>query len=313
MKITTCILCKRPDSLRETLAALPPIGDVLVGYWGDAGAVLRACREAGAAAFRTEFPDDHSRAKNHLLSAVKTPWTFVLEPGEKFLAGADEIVSATARPGVYAVQLLQGQVLSKEARLWPTGRVTYRNPVFETPAADGVVLDTVLASPAAGGWEGKLALVKRWQDLRSTSAEAHYYHACVLLGAGRYDDFIREAENYLFRTKTGMSAVMTKYYLGLTQLYHRGDTGAAVRCALPCIAVKPTMAEFWCLLGDAYYKLREYDSAAVFYENAMILGSRRLRSDLWPMEIPKYGEYPGKMIESCRRIKAETELIITNR
>ncbi len=75
-----------------------------------------------------------------------------------------------------------------------------------------------------------------------------------------------------------------------------------------CLAKKPTMAEFWCLLGDVYYDAKDYDKAKEFYENAVILGSRRLKDDGWPMEISKYKEYPQKMIEACKKIKTSSKL-----
>jgi len=63
------------------------------------------------------------------------------------------------------------------------------------------------------------------------------------------------------------------------------------------------MAEFWCLLADVYYAIKDYDRARIFYENGLILGSRRLKDDGWPMEISKYKEYPLNMIEGCNQIK----------
>ena len=39
-----------------------------------------------------------------------------------------------------------------------------------------------------------------------------------------------------------------------------------------------------------------------FYENALILGKKRLGSDRWPMDISKYEKYPKMMIDSCNKI-----------
>ena len=67
-----------------------------------------------------------------------------------------------------------------------------------------------------------------------------------------------------------------------------------------CIAVKPLMAEYWCVLGDIHYRANQYKKALAFYENALILGSKRPGIDEWPVEISKYKDYPKKMIESCQ-------------
>jgi tetratricopeptide (TPR) repeat protein len=62
------------------------------------------------------------------------------------------------------------------------------------------------------------------------------------------------------------------------------------------------MAEFWCLLGDIYYKQNKYEKSIAFYQNAMDLGSRRKNSDTWPLEISKYKTYPSKMINNCNKM-----------
>ena len=51
-----------------------------------------------------------------------------------------------------------------------------------------------------------------------------------------------------------------------------------------------------------YHLLKKFHQAKDFYENALILGKRRLATDKWPMDISKYGAYPKKMIESCDKI-----------
>jgi tetratricopeptide (TPR) repeat protein len=80
------------------------------------------------------------------------------------------------------------------------------------------------------------------------------------------------------------------------------DQRKALELLMYCFAEKPLMAEFWCLLGDIYYEADEYGKAKCFYENAKILGSRRLNSDEWPFDISKYKDYPDKMIASCDEV-----------
>jgi tetratricopeptide (TPR) repeat protein len=94
--------------------------------------------------------------------------------------------------------------------------------------------------------------------------------------------------------------------------YIKYDYKSALESILPCIAKKPTMAEFWCLLADIYYATKDYEKAKSFYENAIILGGKRLRSDEWPLEVSKYKDYPQKMIDSCEKIKQSSH-VYTNR
>lgn len=87
---------------------------------------------------------------------------------------------------------------------------------------------------------------------------------------------------------------MIRYYRALVN-HHAGKGHDATKDIIGCIVANPLMAEFWCLLGDIYCRDRP-DKAAEFYENGMILGEKRPKFDLWPMEISKYKKYPQEMM-----------------
>ena len=118
----------------------------------------------------------------------------------------------------------------------------------------------------------------------------------------KYKEFLNVAKHYTFLEKSGISYTMTKYYMGLIQLYGFQDIKSCIENAVTCIITNPLMAEFWCLLGDAYYVGKDYKKAQYFYENAIFLGTRRETNDIWPLEISKYKEHPNKMIKSCKEL-----------
>lgn len=104
---------------------------------------------------------------------------------------------------------------------------------------------------------------------------------------------------------------MTRYYFSLIKCYIEKNYQEAIRSLIPCLGEKPMMAEYWCLLGDIYFAIHQYDKAICFYENAIILGSKRLKNDDYPMEISKYKEYPQKMIENCNKIKQSSKIYVS--
>ena len=92
---------------------------------------------------------------------------------------------------------------------------------------------------------------------------------------------------------------MLRYYASMVNCYVNKDYHSAVSHLIVCIEEKPLMAEFWCMLGDIYFAIRDYGRAKSFYENGMIFGSKRNKADDWPLEISKYKEYPEKMLNAC--------------
>ena len=95
---------------------------------------------------------------------------------------------------------------------------------------------------------------------------------------------------------------MTKYYLSLIYFYIKKDFKNSIENLAFCIEKNPTMAEFWCLLGDINYELKKYKKAYFFYENARWLGEHRSNNDDLPVEINKYKEYPEKMKKICKEL-----------
>ena len=101
------------------------------------------------------------------------------------------------------------------------------------------------------------------------------------------------------------------YYVGLIELYINNNVKKSIECVLQCLNSHILMAEFWCLLGDCYYKTKHYQKAYKFYENAMVLGSSRSKADEWPIEISKYRSHPEKMMNSCREIVGNSVIYIS--
>jgi tetratricopeptide (TPR) repeat protein len=233
-----------------------------------------------------------------------------LDPHEELLSGHDEINNLTNEetPNAFYFSVVQGTVLTKEIRLWNNG-LRFENPVYETVKGDGT--DTgwlVLSNQYAIDFDHRLKLIEEWRKAKPLAKEPFYYQALTALLKGNYPEFTRLAEYYLDAEKQGMSATMLRYYLAMVQAYELDRLNEAARNTLICISAKPIMAEFWCLLGDIQYRLKNYQKAVAFYENAVILGSRRLKSDLWPMDISKYKEYPMKMSADAQKIVASTKL-----
>lgn len=308
--ITTHLLTKNNEAtIERCLKSLLPLnGDIVVGDLQSNDATINICKKYGARVFHLE-QEDRSACRNDLLARIKSPWLFYIEPWEVFAAGHD--ATQGLNPDVYFIQVFQGDVVTKEVRLWHSSLgVKFIQPVFEVPNNKSETeLPNVIVYANQIAMEDKLPIIENWLQAKPLSKEPYYYKAFVLLGQKKYQQFLIAAQEYLFREKQGMPTIMMQYYTALVQLY-MGDTAAAARGAVACISTKPLMAEFWCLLGDTYYKVKQYRKAIFYYENAMILGQRRFRNDLWPIEISKYKKHPMKMIENCHQMIANSKIII---
>jgi tetratricopeptide (TPR) repeat protein len=280
--------------------------DILVGNLGPNKEIANICTKYGAKVKNISLEDNYGEARNKLLRISKTHWNFYIEPWEILINGHEQIKKMidTQDPTSCYLQILQGRTITKEIRLW-NKRFMFDGLVFENILDDKAIYleDSIIYSLGSPDNTGEqMQLIELWKRNRITSFEPYYYQANILLKQKKFREFIGSAEYYLFNQKHGMSSIMMRYYLAMVYLLVMGDASIATKYILECLAVRPLMAEFWCLLGDIFYKASQFAKSQRFYENAMFLGAKRLPNDAWPMEIVKYKEYPSKMIESCKKI-----------
>ncbi len=306
MSLTVHLLVNNNEQdIEQALQSLVALeSPILIGDQGSTDNTLAICHK-----FKTKIipvsAENCSIARNMLIDNTKTSWAFYIQPWE-VLAQGHRYLLERSQGNSCLCQIFQDNVVSKEIRLWNiSSGLKFINPVFETlydPNANVLKEIIIYGKKRQVSFKKQLDIIRKWKREQPTSPNPYYYEACILLQQGNYQEFVSMANHYLFQEKEGMSAVMLKYYLAMIYCYQK-DPKSALWHLLPCLAIRPIMSEFWCLLGDIYYQQNNFQKAAAFYENALILGGCRNLLDEWPIEINKYKSYPQKMIGSCLDVK----------
>lgn len=294
--LTTHLLTKNnAKTVAQALESVVSVSDtILVGDLGSTDRTVDICERYGAHIIRMD-DRDRSAARNRLIEEAPEGLNMMIEPWEVLAQGHQNIAEGYAK-------ILNNQTISKEVRIWSKGR--FVNPVYERLNSEVKNdVDVLFYGVGSRDYDEDLRMVELWLNDNPRASAPYYYKACCLMALGRYDEFLKTAEHFLFLDKSSMSSVMARYYLSMIYLMHKRQYKPVLQNINLCLCAQPLMAEFWCLLGDAYYHLlRRFVDAKDFYENAMFLGSRRLANDKWPMDISKYNQYPQKMIDSCSKI-----------
>ena len=312
MNLTTHIILRsQTDLLEETLRSLLPLhSTVLAADVGASRAALSVCKSYNLEVKKYPWKKSFSEVRNRMADDSKTDWNLFLEPWEALMDGHEAIVEATqGEPIARRLTILAGESLRKEVRLWHKGAgCQFTNPVFEG-----------LECPAnaychAVIWENKIErpevkeLLEVWEKTEPFCQDMRYFKALDFLAAGNHQGFVRMAKQYLFHQKAQpVACAMIRYYLGLVNCMMENDYAEASKNAILCLAANPLMAEYWCLLGDTFFRGGDLARAEHFYQNARVLGSRRLNDDAWPMHIPKYEEYPAAMIQRCQMLRGNVK------
>jgi tetratricopeptide (TPR) repeat protein len=301
-------------TIEECLATISPLGGEIVACdMGCRDNTAKICRNLGVKV-KSPPKGGFNKIRNFLVEQSRYDWQFYLEPWECLNAGYEEINQAIrAKSAAYRLLIIENGTLSKQIRLWNKKlKIEFVNPVYETLAAKKPeFLNATIFSKGQEDQYNKLELISEWKLAFPTSNEPYYYQALSLFSMGKHEDFMHMAKHYLMlEDKALINVTMLKYYYALTLCYVYKDAKNAIENIISCIAVNSLMAEFWSLLGDIHYSLlSDYKKAISFYENAMILGGRRLKDDDWPMDISKYKDHPEQMIASCNKLLTNKKVI----
>lgn len=284
-------------TITRTLESVRSLGArIVVGDLGSVDSTKNICRDFGAEVVEIKWRRDYSAARNSL---VADGMNLMVEPWEYLVKGHDELLGADCNS---SVMVMRGKVASRELRVWRGAG--FKNPAYEVVAGDEERrLEVALV---AAGWPDRRKeldeICSTWRESRPTSPESWYYSAFSSLALGDKRSFINFAEKYLAMVGTLGPAEVQVYYKMASVMASEGRLDKASGFLTKCLAVYPTFAEFWCMIGDFFMKMGRYDKARSMYMNAMVIGSRRKANEIQPVHIEKYRKYPESMVKKIEEM-----------
>ena len=298
------------ETIEDCLNSISQINcKIIIGDLGSKDKTIEKCLKFKPEIINISLNDDISQARNFLIDKANTVWHLVIEPWEVLLTPPEAIIEKMLYEAcAYKFHVLQGDLVTKETRLWNKSlNLKFKNPIYETIDAEAKMAAIYIISKGGKRSIPTKELAHKWKAKNPLSADPIYYIACSELIDKNWDTFLNYADLFLHQQKKqNISYFITCYYMAMVLFYIKKDYQKAIQTLCPCIIKNPTLAEFWCLLADVYYAISEYNKAYHFYNNAKILGSRRLESSDYPMEISKYKDYPEKMMQACVSISENT-------
>ncbi|MEI8270878.1 MAG: glycosyltransferase, partial [bacterium] len=257
-QLTAQILVKNNESVIES--CLNSISDlncqILIGDFGCSDGTIKICKEYGAEIHPLSLNNSLSKARNILIEKSKNKWNIFLEPHEILFQGKELIPNILERKKIaYNCKIMQGDAIYRQIKLWDKDlNLKFENPVFEEIKSEKFEESEIIFISGEKDNSLSFELCKKWMEDQPLNNKAIYYFACCNLFQKNWNSFLNYADLYLHneKDKTSTSCVMTKYYYAMVKSYITKDFNEAVQKLIECIAEKPLMAEFWCLLGDIY-------------------------------------------------------------
>lgn len=204
----------------------------------------------------------------------------------------------------YKVSIIYDSTIVKESRICTKEKFIFSNKIFESIEDQSFELNkNIFISATECGRKDFSKLLNLWQTEEPLNNQINYYKAINFLINQEYDNFLCEAEKFLFsKNIKEENEILIRYYICLILLFKNTNKNKLMQNITTCLAKMPHMAEFWCFCGDYWYENKNFYYAKKFYEYAIIAGKHRNFNDDWFLIPEKYKKYPLKMIDSCKKI-----------
>jgi tetratricopeptide (TPR) repeat protein len=301
--LTIQILVKNnQNTIEKTLQSIKDVkSKIIIADLGCTDDSIKICKKYTDLVSKIE-EKNYAKIRNSL-SVEGT--NFYINPWETLVEGQEILEKIQELTDIY---VFNNNVISKETRIWTSEK--FVNPIYETIVSKKSKLNSniiISSKKNIDDTEERISLANQWMKNNPMDSDPYYYLACCYLSKRNFEKFFFYANEYIIReNKTNASLIMMKYYMAQVKL-HQEKVRDAAELALTCLSYYPSLAEFWCLLGDIYYKQNKLKKSKAFYENATIIGSQR-KNDKLPIEIEKYKEYPEKMIKNIDEFNKKIEI-----
>ena len=215
----------------------------------------------------------------------------------------------------YKVSIIYDSTIVKESRISDKKNFLFVNKVFESIENQNFELNkNIFINASECKRKNYTKILNEWQAEEPLNNQIIYYKSLNYLINQEYDNFLCEAEKFLFSKNINQeNEILIRYYICLVLLFKNTNKNKIIQNIITCLAKMPHMAEFWCFCGDYWYENKNFYSAKKFYEYAILAGKERDINDDWFLIPEKYKKYPLKMIESCNKIiKNQTKFTSKN-
>jgi hypothetical protein len=290
------------DTIEKCINSILPLNPTIdIIDTGSVDKTIEICKNFNLKVNEFKFISDYSDLRNERLKSYTTKWKMTLEPDEYLFK--NNIEKLFLKDSSYKFKIIQNNTIMNETRLWCNKNIKFKNLIFEyIEDLNAINCESIIVSKGIKKINNIKEILNIWKNKEPFNVEPLYYEAFNELKNKNYKKFYELANHYLFVSKKETnSSLMMRYYVAMIELFYFKNVNSSNNNIMKCISKKPLMAEFWCLLGDIFYYLKDKIRAISFYENAILLGSKRKNDDL-PLDISKYKEYPEKMINKLNSI-----------
>lgn len=247
------------------------------------------------------WENDYSKIRNKNNHLLPNNLLFSINVGEILISKS---IKSLIENKNYKVSIVYDTTIVKETRICSKEKFIFSNKAFEAIEDQSFELNkSIFVNATNCKRKNYKEILEKWHLEEPLNNQINYYKAMNFLINGEYDNFICEAEKFLFsKNIKEENEILIRFYISNILMLKPNNKNKIIQNISTCLAKMPQMAEFWCFIGDYWYDSKNFQYALKFYEYAIIAGKERNINDDWFLIPEKYKKYPLKMIDSCKKI-----------
>jgi tetratricopeptide (TPR) repeat protein len=305
--------------LKDTLESVKPLDpEYVIVYNGKENSEeSELCLQyAPNSTYFHKWNEDFSELRNIALKNTNSYWILWIDSDETIdKESADkitELVNSKPSNPYHNFKLIHGNTTVSQLRMFSkTSKEKWRFPIHEKiipeilPDWHPDIKITHRINNNERSHIRNINILNKALESNPASPEYNFYLAIDYHLVGQHMKSLLCAEKFLLHypiRSVDVKKMYMRYLISWIYTFQMRNYQKAIQIILGQLAQNCNIAEFWCLLGDIYIKLGKFDSARIFFQNAITMGKYKY-DHMWITDLDKYEVYPEIKIKLCETKK----------
>ena len=263
------------------------------------------CKKYTKNVYVRQWNNDFSELRNFAKEKSTRKWILWLDSDEE-LEDCSKIIEINPKNDFHNFKLIHGSTTMSQLRLFKNlpeykwqGRIHERIIPKNLPEWHPEIKIIHHPNNISRSQIRNLNILKEEIENDPNNPDLNFFIAIEYHLVNQQMKSLLHAEKFLFHYHVNdIRKMYIRYLISWIYTFHLRNYQKAIQIIFGQLAQNCNIAEFWCLLGDIYYKLGKFNDAKKFYENAIIMGKYKY-DNMWITDLDKYQKYPKLRIDYC--------------
>lgn len=301
--------------LKNTLDCSKKISDeIVIVFTGEKNSEeYKLCKQyCPDTTYYFKWNNNFSKARNFAIDKTKSKWIIWLDSDEfiddESIENIKKLINNKINNMYHQFKLVHGSTTMGQIRMFlKHDDIRWQNPIHERiipknfPDKHSGIKIIHKVNNINDSSVRNINILNKELEINQNNHEYHFYLAIEYHLINQQMKSLFHAEKFLYlynNTSIDTKKIYIRYLIAWINAYDLKNYQKSVEILLAQLIINCNISEFWCLLGDIYFKMGRIKNAYQFYKNALTMGEYKY-DNMWITDLDKYNKYPNLMLKIC--------------